>query len=56
MGRPPSWRSPFVAQQSRRVAMVLVQMRRPGGVFHGAVRKEIRAVDRNHTVTEVKTM
>lgn len=45
-----------VAQQSRRVAMVFVRTAGDPSALGGAVRKEIRALDRNHTVTEVKTM
>jgi putative ABC transport system permease protein len=44
------------AQQSRRVAMVFVRTAGDPSALGGMLRREIRALDRNHTVTEVKTM
>lgn len=44
------------AQQTRRVAMIFVRTSGNPSALGSTVRQEIRALDRNHTVTEVMTM
>jgi putative ABC transport system permease protein len=45
-----------VAQNARRTSMVFVRTAGDPATLAASVRREIRGVDRNHTVTDIKTM